>query len=132
MVVVHVFPLHDAPFAQAGPKRWLPSSSGLRIRLRRPSRARILRGGGRPHGKNSCRSHRRGLRKCEEIVRMSGRKEVLSGAPRVVLTGLVALSATVALFLFDGVRAAPGAGLPTQTWPVAQHLATIPQGGRIV
>ena len=48
-----------------------------------------------------------------------------------MVAGLLALPAAVGLFLFDEVRAAPGAGVPTQTWPAGTHLATIPQGGRI-
>jgi len=64
-------------------------------------------------------------------VRISGPKEVLFGASRLMLAALVAVLAAVGLRLFDEARAAAGGGLPTQTWPSGQHLATIPRGGRI-
>jgi YVTN family beta-propeller protein len=65
------------------------------------------------------------------MVRISGRKEVLSSAARLILAGVLVLPAAVGLLFFDDVRAATGGGLPTQTWPAGQHLASIPHGGRI-
>src|SRR6187399_96498 len=69
--------------------------------------------------------------KCEDIVRISGRKEVLFGASRLMVAAFLAVPAAVGLFLFDEARAAGGAGLPTLTWPSGQHLARIAQGARI-
>jgi len=72
------------------------------------------------------------MRKCEDIVKSSGRKAVASVPFRVILTALLALSMSAGHFLFDGAQAAGGGGLPTQTWPAGQHLASIPHGGRTI
>src|SRR4051794_38824302 len=65
------------------------------------------------------------------MVRISGRKEVLSSGARLILAAVLVLPAAVGLMFFDDVRAAVGTGLPTQTWPAGQHLASFGHGGRI-
>jgi len=61
-------------------------------------------------------------------VRISGRKGALSPALRLLVAGLLVLPIGYLLFVEAG---AVGIGLPTQTWPAGQHLASIAQGGRI-
>ena len=65
-------------------------------------------------------------------MKSSGRSGIWSGPSPFILTGLLVALAAVGHLPSDAAKAQAGGGLPTQTWPASQHLATLPHGGRIM